>query len=58
MEKQIINFGYANGWVSTPEIVKQCKELKHPVITYIENRCLKRIQCPTCGYEYKIDSGD
>jgi hypothetical protein len=58
MEKEIINFGFANGWTSTPEIVKQCEEKKHPVIKYTENRCLTKVQCPTCGYEYKVDSGD
>jgi transposase-like protein len=57
-EKKTINFGFANGWTSTPEIVKQCKEKNHPVIKYIENRCLTKYECPTCGYKYKIDSGD
>ena len=58
LKKIIINLGYANGWTSTPEIVKQCEAKKHPVIKCTENRCLTRYQCPTCGYEYKVDSGD
>jgi transposase-like protein len=57
-EKKTINFGFANGWVSTPELVKECDAKKHPKIKYILSSCLTKYECPTCGYEYKIDSGD
>ena len=54
----MINYGYANGWKETPEQVKRCRELKHPIQTVKIGNCLTEYICPTCGYEYKIDSGD
>ena len=52
------NYGFANGWVSTPELVKECEAKKHSKIKYIRSNCLTEYECPTCGYKYKIDSGD
>jgi transposase-like protein len=57
-ETEMTDYGYANGWVSTPELVKECEAKKHSKIKYIRSNCLTEYECPTCGYKYKIDSGD
>jgi hypothetical protein len=49
------NYGYANGWVTIPEKVKDCIHVK---IEERIDRCLTKITCKECGFSYKIDSGD
>lgn len=51
----MIDYGYANGWVSTPEQVKKCNHKKESETI---GNCLTKITCKECGFTYKIDSGD
>ncbi len=52
------NLGYANGWVSTPEIRQKCKRLDHKLVEKNIGRCLNEYTCEICKYSYKVDSGD
>ena len=55
-------FGYANGWIEVPEMIRKCREMGHRE----ERKSLDgRIGstrnsycCPICKYSYKVDSGD
>lgn len=50
--------GYANGWSSTPEIVRQARangwEIKDTVI----GRCVHRYTCEKGDFYYDVDSSD
>lgn len=57
------DLSYENGWSETPEIVKKCKELRrngehHEYEGKQVYRCVTQHTCRTCGYTYKVDSGD
>lgn len=53
-----IDFGTANGWLETPELVKRCVGKKHsPKQTGI-GRCLTEVKCELCRYKYTVDSSD
>ena len=62
MEPVVKDFGWANGWKETPELVKKCKELKHRVSDIDVGpkfRGLEHVvRCDTCGYLYRYDSSD
>ena len=49
------DFGYANGWTETPDIVKDCDH-EPEVITV--GRCLRQYSCTECDYTYLVDSSD
>ena len=51
----MVNYGYANGWKEIPEKVKNCIHVRAEERI---GKCLTKVTCHTCGYEYKIDSGD
>lgn len=55
------NLGYANGWVTKPDIVVKCDEEHHTTGAHDRDnkpigRCLTRYWCHTCGYTYLVDS--
>lgn len=52
------NYGYANGWDSTPEEIKKCRELKHKTVEKKLGNCHYEYTCPICKYLYKVDSSD
>lgn len=52
------NYGYANGWAETPEQVEKCYKAGHKLLVKNIGRCLNQYTCETCGYYYKVDSGD
>ena len=56
-KKELINFGFANGWRGNPpELVDECDDAKHS-LTYTQLRGFTReVKCITCGYKYTIDS--
>lgn len=61
MENEIVryvNLGYVNGWKETPKIVSVCRGKVHPREYEGAGRCVERVRCAVCGYEYFIDSGD
>lgn len=52
------NFGTANSWLETPDLIKSCVAKKHsPKQTGI-GRCLTEVKCDVCRYIYVIDSSD
>jgi hypothetical protein len=53
-----IDFGAANGWLETPELVKRCVAKKHSPKQTGVGRCLTEVRCELCRYKYLIDSSD
>lgn len=49
-----INYGDANGWKETPELIVKCPH--QPTRRKISN-CYFQYTCEECGYTYKVDSG-
>lgn len=56
--KRMKDLGYANGWNSTPQIIKECKAKGHKIHNETIGRCLERSWCEECGFEFRVDSGD
>jgi hypothetical protein len=54
----MINLGYANGWITVPEIREKCKCLEHKLVVKNIGRCLNQYTCEICKYTYKVDSSD
>jgi len=56
------DFGWANSWSETPDLVKKCREAGHkvsdidvgPPFRGLENV----VRCDICGYVYRYDSSD
>ena len=57
-EFDYINFGTANGWLETPELVKRCVAKKHSPKQTGVGRCMTEVKCGLCKYKYLIDSSD
>ena len=60
-----IDLGWANGWKQTPALVKNCEEqraagFEHDYSDHTSGpeSCVHRVECRTCGYLYRYDSGD
>lgn len=56
--KDYINFGTANGWTETPDLVKRCVAKKHSPGQIGIGKCLTEVKCELCRYKYTIDSSD
>lgn len=52
------NYGYANGWISTPDVIVRCREKNHKIVVKNIGRCLNQYTCEICKYTYKVDSSD
>jgi hypothetical protein len=56
------NLGWANDWTEDPEIIKKCKEAKHPtsdVDVGPPHRGIEHVvKCDICNYVYRYDSSD
>lgn len=55
MNKEIKNFGTANGWKETPVEIKNCT---HKLEQKRLGNCCHEYICYECGYRYQIDSSD
>lgn len=59
MESKVRDLGWGNGWKQTPEIVKNCRKLKHRV-SDIDHSGMRgtdhEVRCDVCGYVYHYDS--
>lgn len=53
-----VDFGYCNGWKRTPKLVSVCRGKNHPRKYEQDGKCVEKISCPICLYQYRIDSGD
>lgn len=56
----IKNLGWVNSWKETPEIVLECRDMKHHTdITYPSGRYkgVEKTTCRECGYFFQINSG-
>lgn len=58
---ELKDLGWANDWVSTPEIVVKCWEMKHEELGgttshHDYSRCIHSYECKVCGYRYREDS--
>lgn len=51
------DLGWANGWTSTPQVVKKCHEQKHDIKTKTQGG-VTTTYCPIDNYMYKTDSSD
>lgn len=63
MEKESINLGCINGWISDKEIYLKCKKDReagnaHEMVYTKIGRGQEQVECKTCGYFYCVDSGD
>ena len=59
--KEYKDFGWANGWKETPEIVKKCRDLGHQGSdtpkSHRPYECFEHtVVCHECRYFYKYDS--
>lgn len=50
--------GYANGWSEAPAIINSCQEQFHTRYWTRTGPCEHKVECPICGYSYKVDSSD
>ena len=51
--------GWANGWLETPVIIKECREKGHKTVeTKGPYKCTHIVKCPICRYRYMYDSSD
>lgn len=54
------DLGVANGWEKEPDIVKECKRLKHKTSESSNDPPFRRhyweVRCDICGYIYHYDS--
>lgn len=57
-KEDYIDFGQANSWFETPELVKRCVARKHSPKQTGVGRCLTEVKCELCRYKYLIDSSD
>lgn len=57
-ENTFIDFGMANSWPETPDLVKRCVEKKHSPKQTGVGKCLTEVKCGLCMYKYLIDSSD
>ena len=58
MEGKEVYLGYANGWKTTPEIVKNCVNLGHKQWHRSSGRCVSEYGCEICKYSFSVDSSD
>jgi len=60
--EQFTDFGWANSWWETPELVRRCKELRHKCSDRDvgpPHRGLEHVvKCAECRYVYRYDSSD
>jgi hypothetical protein len=54
-ETKTQDLGFANGWSTTPEIVKNCP---HKVENVTVGRALVKSTCTVCNYHFLSDSSD
>ena len=55
--KDLLNLGFANGWRSAPEIVKECRKKSHSLKwEQSQRRGISYYWCNRCGYIYYVDS--
>lgn len=50
--------GYANGWIETPECVKEAEEKGYKITEESIGRCVTEVTCEEGGWYYKVDSSD
>jgi hypothetical protein len=57
-EKRLMDLGYVNGWKRRPRLVGVCNSKGHRKEYKNIGRCVEEVRCKTCGYKFRIDSGD
>ncbi len=53
--KEMKDLGFANGWTDYPDEYKECK---HRRLREVVGKCLTRVWCDECGFEFMVDSSD
>lgn len=50
--------GYANGWTTTPSLVKEAKANGYVLVSQNIGHCLTRYICTELDFYYDVDSSD
>ena len=58
MEKVNKDFGWANGWSSTPEEIAQAEKEGYTFKEMSIGRCMTMYVCEELGITYRVDSSD